>query len=29
VTGDKEMLKLKNFEGIKIMSLKEYLEGAG
>jgi putative PIN family toxin of toxin-antitoxin system len=26
VTGDKEMLKLKNFEGIKIMSLKEYLE---
>jgi len=29
VTGDKEMLKLKNFESIKIMSLKEYLKGAG
>ncbi len=27
VTGDKEMLKLKEFEGIKIISLKEYLEG--
>ena len=26
VTGDKEMLKLKAFEGIKIISLKEYLE---
>lgn len=26
VTGDKEMLKLKGFEGIKIISLKEYLE---
>lgn len=26
VTGDKEMLKMKEFEGIKIMSLKEYLE---
>jgi putative PIN family toxin of toxin-antitoxin system len=26
VTGDKEMLKLKEFEGIKIISLKEYLE---
>ena len=25
VTGDKEMLKLKEFEGIKIISLKEYL----
>jgi len=27
VTGDKEMLKLKEFEGIRIISLKEYLEG--
>jgi len=27
VTGDKEMLKLKKFEGIRIISLKEYLEG--
>jgi putative PIN family toxin of toxin-antitoxin system len=27
VTGDREMLKLKDFEGIRIMSLKEYLEG--
>ncbi|OGW41126.1 MAG: putative toxin-antitoxin system toxin component, PIN family [Nitrospirae bacterium RBG_13_39_12] len=27
VTGDKEVLKLKEFEGIRIMSLKEYLEG--
>jgi putative PIN family toxin of toxin-antitoxin system len=27
VTGDKEMLKLKAIEGIKILSLKEYLEG--
>ncbi len=27
VTGDKEMLKLKEFEGIKIISLKDYLEG--
>jgi putative PIN family toxin of toxin-antitoxin system len=26
VTGDKEMLKLKEIEGIKIISLKEYLE---
>ncbi len=26
VTGDKVMLKLKEFEGIKIISLKEYLE---
>lgn len=26
VTGDKEMLKLKGFEGIRIISLKEYLE---
>ncbi len=26
VTGDKEMLKLKEYEGIKIISLKEYLE---
>ncbi|MDH5202381.1 MAG: putative toxin-antitoxin system toxin component, PIN family [Nitrospirota bacterium] len=26
VTGDKEMLKLKECEGIKIISLKEYLE---
>ena len=25
VTGDKGMLKLKEFEGIKIISLKEYL----
>jgi uncharacterized protein len=27
VTGDKAFLKLKEFEGIHIMSLKEYLEG--
>lgn len=27
VTGDKETLKLKEFEGIRIISLKEYLEG--
>ncbi len=27
VTGDKEVLKLKGFEGIRIMTLKEYLEG--
>jgi putative PIN family toxin of toxin-antitoxin system len=27
VTGDKGMLKLKEFEGIRIISLKEYLEG--
>ncbi|MEW6408920.1 MAG: putative toxin-antitoxin system toxin component, PIN family [Nitrospirota bacterium] len=27
VTGDKEMLRLREFEWIKIMSLKEYLEG--
>ena len=27
VTGDKAMLKLREFEGIRIMSLKEYLEG--
>lgn len=26
VTGDKEMLRLKDFEGIKIISLKEYLD---
>lgn len=26
VTGDKEMLKLKEYEGVKIISLKEYLE---
>ena len=26
VTGDKEMLKLKEFEGVKIISLKEYLK---
>lgn len=26
VTGDKEMLKLKEYKGIKIISLKEYLE---
>ena len=26
VTGDKEMLRLKEFEGIKNISLKEYLE---
>jgi len=26
VTGDKEMLKLKEIEGIRIISLKEYLE---
>ncbi len=26
ITGDKAMLKLKEFEGIKIISLKEYLE---
>lgn len=26
VTGDKEMLKLKEFKGIRIISLKEYLE---
>ena len=26
VTGDKEMLKLKAYEGIRIMSLREYLE---
>ncbi|MBI1819123.1 MAG: putative toxin-antitoxin system toxin component, PIN family [Nitrospirae bacterium] len=26
VTGDKEMLRLKEFEGIRIISLKEYLE---
>ena len=26
VTGDKEMLKLKKFEGIWIMSLREYLD---
>lgn len=26
VTGDKEMLELKEFEGIRIMSLREYLE---
>lgn len=26
VTGDKEMLRLKEFEGIKMISLKEYLE---
>jgi uncharacterized protein len=26
VTGDKAFLKLKKFEGIRIMSLKEYLE---
>lgn len=26
VTGDKEMLKLKEFKGIKIVSLREYLE---
>lgn len=27
VTGDKGILKLKEFEGIRIMSLREYLEG--
>ncbi len=27
VTGDKAMLKLKEFEGIKIISLNEYLKG--
>ncbi len=27
VTGDKAMLKLKEFEGIKIISLREYIEG--
>jgi len=27
VTGDKAFLKLKEFEGIRIVSLKEYLEG--
>ena len=27
VTGDKEMLKLGEYEGIKIITLKEYLEG--
>jgi len=27
VTGDKEMLKYKEFERIKIISLREYLEG--
>jgi len=27
ITGDKEMLKLKEFEGVRIMSLKEYLKG--
>jgi putative PIN family toxin of toxin-antitoxin system len=27
VTGDKEMLKLGEYEGIRIISLKEYLEG--
>jgi putative PIN family toxin of toxin-antitoxin system len=26
VTGDKEMLKLKEFEGIRIISLREYLD---
>lgn len=26
VTGDKEMLKIKQFRGIRIISLKEYLE---
>ncbi len=26
VTGDKEMLKIKQFRGIQIISLKEYLE---
>ena len=26
VTGDKEMLRLKEFQGIKIISLREYLE---
>jgi predicted nucleic acid-binding protein len=27
VIGDKGMLNLKSFEGIKIMSLKKYLKG--
>jgi predicted nucleic acid-binding protein len=27
VIGDKEILNLKNSEGIKIMSLKKYLKG--
>jgi putative PIN family toxin of toxin-antitoxin system len=27
VTGDKEMLELKEFEGIRIISLREYLAG--
>lgn len=26
VTGDKEMLRLKEYEGVKIITLKEYLE---
>jgi len=26
VTGDKEMLRLKEFKGVKIASLREYLE---
>lgn len=26
ITGDKEMLKLKEFEGIRVVSLREYLE---
>ena len=26
VTGDKEMLKLREYEGVKIISLKEYLD---
>ncbi|GBE05905.1 MAG TPA: putative toxin-antitoxin system toxin component, PIN family [Nitrospirae bacterium] len=26
VTGDREMLKLKKYQGVKIISLKEYLE---
>ena len=29
VTGDKEMLRLKDFKGIRIMSLREYLDVRG
>ncbi len=29
VTGDKEMLEFREFKGIKIISLNEYLEGSG
>ncbi len=27
VTGDKEILRLREYEGVKIISLKEYLHG--